>query len=123
MIRRPPRSTLFPYTTLFRSFVVQSPRPGHGARTRNVIIMLGDGLGVAHRTAARLVEFGATGGDPNGYLAMDGFPGTGMVIMQRNTDVFFKLMEATAAGEGPRASPSAGKKGSRKGGKRSHGKK
>src|SRR2546430_13229320 len=24
MIRRPPRSTLFPYTTLFRSFVVQS---------------------------------------------------------------------------------------------------
>src|SRR6266436_8701174 len=25
MIRRPPRSTLFPYTTLFRSFPVQSP--------------------------------------------------------------------------------------------------
>ena len=67
-------------TTAAATFVVQSPRPGHGARTRNVIIMLGDGLGVAHRTAARLVEFGATGGDPNGYLAMDGFPGTGMVI-------------------------------------------
>src|SRR5258707_8119147 len=28
MIRRPPRSTLFPYTTLFRS-----PRPGRRART------------------------------------------------------------------------------------------
>src|SRR3712207_8292293 len=27
MIRRPPRSTLFPYTTLFRS----SPRPGPGS--------------------------------------------------------------------------------------------
>src|SRR2546429_6718377 len=27
MIRRPPRSTLFPYTTLFRS-----ARPGHGRR-------------------------------------------------------------------------------------------
>jgi len=67
-------------TTAAATFVVQSPRPGHGARTRNVIIMLGDGLGIAHRTAARLVEFGATGGDPNGYLAMDGFPGTGMVI-------------------------------------------
>src|SRR5204862_5179309 len=26
MIRRPPRSTLFPYTTLFRSRVVASPR-------------------------------------------------------------------------------------------------
>src|SRR2546430_7631530 len=28
MIRRPPRSTLFPYTTLFRSW----RSPGHGAR-------------------------------------------------------------------------------------------
>src|SRR5258708_18755973 len=27
MIRRPPRSTLFPYTTLFRSFEVQSVVP------------------------------------------------------------------------------------------------
>src|SRR5256885_10883455 len=25
MIRRPPRSTLFPYTTLFRSFYIKSP--------------------------------------------------------------------------------------------------
>src|SRR3712207_7651110 len=29
MIRRPPRSTLFPYTTLFRS----STNPGHGSDT------------------------------------------------------------------------------------------
>src|SRR5260221_12055865 len=28
MIRRPPRSTLFPYTTLFRSFSGQSPASG-----------------------------------------------------------------------------------------------
>src|SRR5687768_18358737 len=27
MIRRPPRSTLFPYTTLFRSLQVLAPRP------------------------------------------------------------------------------------------------
>src|SRR3712207_8622884 len=27
MIRRPPRSTLFPYTTLFRSCTYQSPEP------------------------------------------------------------------------------------------------
>src|SRR5258707_10794370 len=27
MIRRPPRSTLFPYTTLFRSLVILSERP------------------------------------------------------------------------------------------------
>jgi alkaline phosphatase len=52
---------------------------GGRAPARNVIIMLGDGMGAAHRTAARLVRFGATGGDPNGYLAMDEFPATGMV--------------------------------------------
>src|SRR3712207_8883862 len=35
MIRRPPRSTLFPYTTLFRSCGSQSPaEPGHPALTR-----------------------------------------------------------------------------------------
>src|SRR5438876_3816272 len=28
MIRRPPRSTLFPYTTLFRSSTGRAPRPG-----------------------------------------------------------------------------------------------
>src|SRR3712207_8089782 len=30
MIRRPPRSTLFPYTTLFRSIASNSPFPLHG---------------------------------------------------------------------------------------------
>src|SRR3712207_8716605 len=30
MIRRPPRSTLFPYTTLFRSTGEQVPPPGEG---------------------------------------------------------------------------------------------
>jgi alkaline phosphatase len=46
---------------------------------KNIIIMLGDGMGVAHRSAARLVRYGATGGTPNGFLAMDQFPGTGLV--------------------------------------------
>src|SRR3972149_7908588 len=38
MIRRPPRSTLFPYTTLFRSFVAQALptlRKSQPFRTRN----------------------------------------------------------------------------------------
>src|SRR5438874_7050742 len=30
MIRRPPRSTLFPYTTLFRSIALGRSRGGHG---------------------------------------------------------------------------------------------
>src|SRR3712207_8040238 len=33
MIRRPPRSTLFPYTTLFRSKVPQAGGPGPGVLT------------------------------------------------------------------------------------------
>src|SRR5438034_11248709 len=32
MIRRPPRSTLFPYTTLFRSRTCRSPRPPSPSR-------------------------------------------------------------------------------------------
>src|SRR2546428_7510331 len=32
MIRRPPRSTLFPYTTLFRSHVAGAERPPAGLR-------------------------------------------------------------------------------------------
>src|SRR5438034_5765651 len=34
MIRRPPRSTLFPYTTLFRSAVTHPCRPRRGRRRR-----------------------------------------------------------------------------------------
>src|ERR1039457_5604975 len=34
MIRRPPRSTLFPYTTLFRSGVARGHAPRHGGHDR-----------------------------------------------------------------------------------------
>jgi alkaline phosphatase len=66
-------------STVTSSFDVDDP---FGSRDglKNVIIMLGDGMGTAHRTAARLVRHGATAGDPNGYLAMDSLPATGMVV-------------------------------------------
>src|SRR5436189_3729902 len=38
MIRRPPRSTLFPYTTLFRS--LRFPSPMEGARTNLSVTVL-----------------------------------------------------------------------------------
>src|SRR3712207_6951903 len=38
MIRRPPRSTLFPYTTLFRSRGPAAPRPAGPARRRRLPI-------------------------------------------------------------------------------------
>src|SRR5260370_10217385 len=42
MIRRPPRSTLFPYTTLFRSLVVQDAQLGHQVRLRLVRLVPGE---------------------------------------------------------------------------------
>src|SRR2546427_4833212 len=45
MIRRPPRSTLFPYTTLFRSI------PGGGAQPRAVVGHLLATLELAHQVS------------------------------------------------------------------------
>src|SRR2546422_4177039 len=57
MIRRPPRSTLFPYTTLFRSAVRRSrgPAAGHGA---GVVARAGRGLG-GRAAPGRVVAFRA----------------------------------------------------------------
>ena len=41
------------------------------AKARNVIFILGDGLSVAHRTSARIMSRGMSGGKANGRLAMD----------------------------------------------------
>ncbi len=52
--------------------------PGVGA-LKNVIIMIGDGMGSAHRTAARIMSKGVQQGKANAPLNMDTFPVTGMV--------------------------------------------
>jgi alkaline phosphatase len=49
-------------------------------RARNVIMLIGDGMGIAHRTAARIMLNGVQQGKANGLLAMDTFPFTGLVI-------------------------------------------
>src|SRR2546421_9622848 len=67
MIRRPPRSTLFPYTTLFRS--LQAGVEGHLSQVvavvehRNLQLLEGEHrLDVlTHRGAARLPEAGDSG--------------------------------------------------------------
>jgi len=57
----------------------QTPRPG--ARVaKNIIFLLGDGMGIAHRTAARLVARGLVHGKPTAPLAMDTLPITGLVM-------------------------------------------
>src|SRR3989449_8079912 len=50
MIRRPPRSTLFPYTTLFRSDAGRFPRSGAGSEVR---------AQAAQVTAASVTPFGS----------------------------------------------------------------
>ena len=57
----------------------QTARAG-ATRARNVIFLLGDGMGIAHRTAARLLAHGVTEGRANGRLAMDTLPVTGQVM-------------------------------------------
>jgi alkaline phosphatase len=57
----------------------QAPAAG-AARARNIILMLGDGMGAAHRTAARIVSRGVAGGRPRAPLAMDRMPVTGQVM-------------------------------------------
>src|SRR3712207_6984079 len=61
MIRRPPRSTLFPYTTLFRSAGLGAPHPApHGARQLRPPARLGPaaGDGVVPRGVRRRLRLG-----------------------------------------------------------------
>lgn len=53
---------------------------GPGAAAKNVILLLGDGMGLAHRTAARLVSRGLHNGKASGRLAMDTLDVTGLVM-------------------------------------------
>jgi alkaline phosphatase len=50
------------------------------ARARNIILLLGDGMGIAQRTAARIVSRGYADGRPKEPLAMDTMPVTGQVM-------------------------------------------
>src|SRR5689334_24814213 len=69
MIRRPPRSTLFPYTTLFRSRVLQADRLVHldlggGVEVRDLTLRLAHPLGGGAPDAGQLGE--AAGRDRHG---------------------------------------------------------
>jgi alkaline phosphatase len=52
---------------------------GRSRRIKNIIICLGDGMGISHRTAARIVRYGFKNGIPQGWLNMDKMPGFGSV--------------------------------------------
>ena len=50
------------------------------AKAKNVILFIGDGMGVAHRTAARVLSKGYTQGKANAPLAMDKLPFNGLLM-------------------------------------------
>jgi alkaline phosphatase len=50
-----------------------------GQKVKNIIIMLGDGMGAAQRTAARIVSQGYAQGKAKSGLAMDTFPISGQI--------------------------------------------
>jgi len=51
-----------------------------GRRAKNVIFCIGDGMGIAHRTAARLMKHNASMGKANALLAMDTMSNTALVM-------------------------------------------
>src|SRR5262245_15977643 len=55
---------------------IPSPR----AKAKNIILFIGDGMGVAQRTAARLVSRGVDGGRTRGLLEMDTLETYGFVM-------------------------------------------
>ena len=57
--------------------IVKTPTTG---AVKNVIFMIGDGMGATHRTAARIMSRGVEMGKALEPLAMDTFPSTGMAM-------------------------------------------
>lgn len=62
------------------NFEIVGINPESGQVAKNIVIFLGDGMGAAHRTAARIISRGYAQGKAKGLLAMDTFPHTGMVM-------------------------------------------
>ncbi|MEZ5275320.1 MAG: alkaline phosphatase [Opitutaceae bacterium] len=52
---------------------------GKGGKAKNIIFMIGDGMGIAHRTAARIMLNGVTQGKADAQLAMDMFPQVALI--------------------------------------------
>jgi alkaline phosphatase len=59
----------------FGNFEVIAAIP-QGRRAKNVIYMIGDGFGIAHRTAARIISQGVQLGKANAKMAIDSMPYT-----------------------------------------------
>src|SRR6266498_6057100 len=80
MIRRPPRSTLFPYTTLFRSGLAQHPCPNRGT------LAVGDGRRQPHLLDGDLAaEEGVAGAPDDSHAALPDGHGEGVARSEEHT--------------------------------------
>src|SRR2546422_4788181 len=71
MIRRPPRSTLFPYTTLFRSSIAQTPPSAAAAHWVFCEPQIDQGGYHAAMACVFRLLSGAVGGDRDGHRTRD----------------------------------------------------
>ena len=61
--------------------VLAAPAAGTSLpKAKNVILFIGDGMGIAHRTAGRVLSKGYAAGKAKGTLAMDRLPFNGMLM-------------------------------------------
>jgi alkaline phosphatase len=62
------------------NFEVVGITANNGRKAKNIILMVGDGMGASHRTAARIMLNGYAQGKTKTRLAMDTFPNTAMIM-------------------------------------------
>src|SRR3712207_9137557 len=72
MIRRPPRSTLFPYTTLFRSplALLEAEQLDASAPHEHAALSASAGTGKTHVLTARVLRLLLAGVDPSSILCL-----------------------------------------------------
>ncbi|MGC4015366.1 MAG: alkaline phosphatase [Luteolibacter sp.] len=61
------------------NFEVVSINTNGGTKAKNIIVCIGDGMGIGHRTAARIMSRGVQQGKAVADLVTDTFPNTGIV--------------------------------------------
>src|SRR5256885_323868 len=96
MIRRPPRSTLFPYTTLFRSGVFEFDQFANGTKVVAQAIAESDAFSIAGGgdTLAAIAKYGIE--DKVGYISTGG--GAFLEVLEGKTLPAFEILQKRANG-------------------------
>src|SRR5256886_9152086 len=95
MIRRPPRSTLFPYTTLFRSLKHEGLNPTGSFKDRGMTVAVTQARRVG-ATALACASTGNTGASLAAYAGLAGLPA--LVMVPQGQVALGKLSQTIAHG-------------------------